>query len=101
MATITKLLSLSDADTFDIELDDGRIAHCTQVTSQPYSNCTFSAGAVEGIDPDTLYFMAKRDDQEEPYILFLRPDEMQAIAWLCNGALWSMAIFGQESEEAA
>lgn len=80
---------------FDIEFE-GRIAHCTQIISQPYENCIFSTGAVKGIEPDTLYFMVKRDDQDDPYMLFLRPDEMQAIAWLCNGALWSMQMFEQE-----
>lgn len=73
---------------FDITLDDGRVAHCWQAISQPYQNCVFSTGLVDGLSPDTLYFMVKRDEAE-PYILFLRPDEMQAMCWLCNSALWT------------
>lgn len=74
--------------SFDYDLGDGRIAHCWQAISQPYMDCEFSSGLVEGIEPDTIYLMLKRDD-DDPYVLFLRPDEAQAIAWILNGALWS------------
>jgi hypothetical protein len=87
----------NDEYKFDIILDDGRVARCWQAVSQPYQNCIFSAGLVEGIPPDTLYFMVKRDDQAEPYMLFLRPDEMQAITWVCNGALWSQQMINLDN----
>ncbi len=89
-----------ESATFNVTLDDGRVAHCWQAVSQPYSDCTFSAGLVEGMEPDTLYFMVKRDDEDEPYMLFLRPDEMQAVAWVCNGALWSAQMIETENQDA-
>lgn len=85
--------------SFNIELDDGRIAHCWQAVSQPYQDCVFSAGLVQGIEPDTLYFMVKRDGQNEPYMLFLRPDEMQAIVWVCSGAMWSLQMLAMEEAD--
>lgn len=86
--------------TFDIELNDGRVAHCWQACNQEYGNnhCIFSAGLVEGIEPDTLYFRLEKDG-EEGVTLFLRPDEMMAMAWVCNGALWSSAVL-EEDENA-
>jgi len=77
---------------FDVELADGRTAHCWQAQSQPYQNCMFSAGLVEGIEPDTTYLQLARDGEDEPLTLFLRPDEMLAIIWVCNGTLWSQAM---------
>lgn len=58
------------------------------MANQPYTNASFSAGLVEGAGPDTVYFRQDKDD-EEPLIILLRPDEMQAIVWVCSGALWS------------
>ena len=91
---------MSDA-RFDYTLDDGRIAKCWQAVSQPYADCEFSAGLVEGIEPDTLYLRLFRDDND--WMIFLRPDEMQAIAWICNGALWSASMIddvkGENTEE--
>jgi len=84
---------------FDVELDDGRIAHCWQAQSQPYQGCTFSAGLVEGIEPDTVYLQLARDGEDEPLTLFLRPDEMLAITWICNGTLWSQAIMENSESE--
>jgi len=64
----------------------------TEIVRQKYggNNCVFSAGFVEGYDnsEDTMYIKLERDG-EEPTILFLRPDEMAAIAWLAGGVLWS------------
>jgi len=87
-------------ELFDVTLDDGRVARCWRAISQPYANCTFSAGLVEGIEPDTLYLTVKcdGDDEDEPWMLFLRPDEMQAIAWICNGALWSAQMLEGDKE---
>ncbi len=76
---------------FDFHLDGDRVAHCWQVQAQPYQDCTFSAGLVEGLEPDTIYFRFERSG-EEPYMFFLRPDEALAIAWLLNGALWSQSV---------
>ena len=86
---------MNETDTgFDHTLDDGRVAKCWQATSQPYADCEFSAGLVEGIEPDTLYLRLLRDGDD--WMIFLRPNEMQAIAWICNGALWSALLIGDE-----
>jgi hypothetical protein len=76
---------------FDIALDDGRIARCWEAQRQPYSDSVLSSGLVENIDPDVFYLRLERNG-EEPLTLFLRQDEMQAIAWLCNGALWAKEV---------
>ena len=79
---------------FPIELDDGRVAMCWEAQRQPYADCVFSAGLVDDIEPDILYLRLQRNG-EEPVTLFFRPDEMQAICWLCNGALWALSMMGR------
>ena len=80
---------MSDArNEFDVELDDGRIARCWQAQAQPYADAEFSAGLVEGIEPDTLYLRLEKVE-DEPLTLFLRPDELKALIWVAAGALWS------------
>lgn len=59
-----------------------------ELLSQPYQNCVFSGGFVEGHPVDTLYLRLAREG-EEPTTLLLRPDEMAALAWCASGALWS------------
>jgi len=83
---------------FDVELADGRVAHCWQAIEQPYSNCTFSAGLVTGIEPDVIYLkLHKQDDKPtEPTYFFLRPDEALAVQWVLAGALWSHSILENE-----
>jgi len=76
---------------FDVELSDGRIAHCWRAQSQSYADCEFSSGLVTGIEPDTFYLRFERQ-VEEPLMLFLRPDELMAVLWIGNGALWSSAM---------
>ena len=76
---------------FDVELHDGRIAHCWQATSQPYQGSEFSSGLVSGIDPDILYLKFQRDGQEPTYFFF-RPDELMAVIWCGSGALWANEI---------
>jgi len=84
-------------EAFDIELDDGRVAHCREAIAQPYQNCRFSAGVVSGIEPDTVYLKLKRDGREPSYFFF-RPDELMAVIWCASGALWSheMNRIGEE-----
>jgi hypothetical protein len=60
-----------------------------ELCAQPYANCKFSAGKVEGHPVDTLYLKFERD-MEEPTIILLRQDEALAVAWVLNGACWSM-----------
>ncbi len=65
----------------------------TEVQRQEYSgnNCIFSVGFVEGDnkpDVDTMYLKLEKDGVE-PTVLLFRPDEMQIVAWLCAGVIWS------------
>ncbi len=68
---------------------------------QAYSNCVFSAGAVEGHPTDTLYLKLERDGHVDTFLL-LTPDEVAALAWCLTGALWSELIEeGAEDEPVA
>lgn len=62
----------------------------TEVCKQEYAgnNCKISSGFVEGMGVDTVYLKLEKDGVE-PTILLMRPDELQAIAWVCAGTLWS------------
>ena len=79
---------MSEDYTFDLELDDGHVAHCWEAASQPYQGCIISAGLVEEAGVDTLYLRFARDG-EEPSTFLLRPDEMLAVLYVGAGALWS------------
>lgn len=63
----------------------------TEIIDQPYTNCIFGAGVVEGHPIDTVYLRWERDDGTGG-MLMLRPDEMAAIARLCGGVLWSVLV---------
>lgn len=90
---------MSEDHRFEVELDDGRIVHCQEMAAQPYSNCRISAGLVEGIGSDSLYFRFKREC-EEPTTFFLRPDEMTALLHVCSGALWVYQMHTMDGIEA-
>ncbi len=65
----------------------------SEVIRQEYggNNCVISAGFVEGENKpqvDTTYLRLEKDGVE-PTVLLLRPDEMQSIAWVSSGAVWS------------
>ena len=62
----------------------------TELIRQEYgeNHCVFSAGTVEGHPVDTLYLRWGKDD-DDGGMLLLRPDELQAIAWVATGAVWS------------
>lgn len=64
-----------------------------EVVRQEYAgnNCVIRAGFVEGGNKpqvDTTFLRLEKDG-EEPTTLLLRPDEMQIIAWLAAGVIWS------------
>jgi hypothetical protein len=71
-----------------------------EIIKQEYggNNCKFSGGFVEGDDIDTVYLRWEKDG-EQPYTLLLRPDELQAIAWIANGVLWSDAYHKLEIKD--
>ena len=89
-------MASEEVTQFVIELDDGREAECWIAQSQPYSNCVFSAGLVEGIPPDD-YFLRLKRDEEEPTTLFLRKDEAMAILFCLSGALWSKEMIEMDN----
>lgn len=65
----------------------------TEVIRQEYAgnNCVVRAGFVEGENKpkvDTLFIRLEKDGVEATTLL-LRPDEMQMIAWVAAGAVWS------------
>lgn len=64
--------------------------HFTELIKQEYgdNNCKFSGGAVEGHPIDTMY-LAWTKDGDEGGMLLLTPDELAAISWVANGAVWS------------
>lgn len=80
---------------FDYDLNDGRIAHCIQVSSQGYLDCEFSAGLVEGIPPEAIYVRLQRHGAEPSY-WFMRRDEIEAMIHVMSGALWSLALADDE-----
>ncbi|NOT61788.1 MAG: hypothetical protein HOP19_16360 [Acidobacteria bacterium] len=72
-------------------IEDGLIY--SEVIRQEYggNNCVISAGTVEGENKpkvDCVYLRLEKDSVE-PTVLLLRPDEMQSIAWVASGAIWS------------
>ena len=67
----------------------------TEVASQPYENCEFSAGHIEGHPVDTIYIKWQRDGGG---LLGLRPDEAAALGYLLNAALWSALIENVDKE---
>ena len=94
---------VSDANdvTFDIEMADGRIAHCWRACHQEYRDCMWSAGLVEGYEPDTFYLRVERTDgrEEQPLTLFLRPDELMAVIYVASGALWSAEMMRMDESD--
>jgi hypothetical protein len=75
---------------FDTKNEQGKTVHCWRAAQQKYdgNNCSFSAGIVTGNDPDTIYLRLQKDGVE-PTMIFLRPDEANAIMFALSGALWS------------
>lgn len=58
------------------------------------NNCVISAGFVDGDNkpPEDTCYLRLEKDGVEPTVLLLRPDELQAIAWVATGAVWSHLI---------
>lgn len=72
----------------------------TELIDQPYDNCVFAGGAIEGHEVDTVYLRWERDDGTGG-MLMLRPDEMAAIARICGGVLWSVLTRDLEEKDEA
>ncbi len=55
------------------------------------NKCVISAGFVKGRNKpkvDTCYLRLEKD-KVVPTVLLLRPDELQSIAWVASGAVWT------------
>lgn len=55
------------------------------------NSCIIRGGFVEGENKpsvDTIFLRLEKEGVE-PTTLLLRPDEMQAIAWIASGTVWS------------
>jgi len=86
--------------TFDIDLEDGRIAHCWQAEHVEYRNSRWSAGLVKGIEPDIFYLRIEQTDrEEEPLTILLRSDELMAMIYVASSALWSAELMGMEERD--
>ncbi len=73
-----------------------------EVIRQEYAgnHCIIRAGFVEGENKpevDTTFLRLEKDGVE-PTTLLLRPDEMQIIAWLAAGVIWSHLINEEKSD---
>lgn len=88
---------------FTWDLGDGRAADCLPGETIEYGNCTFDAGLSCGLGVDTFYVRIRREG-EEPLMLFMRPDEIAALAHCLSGAMWTAEMFERfptaEREEA-
>lgn len=74
----------------------------TEIIRQEYggNNCVIRAGFVEGDNKpevDTIFLRLEKDGME-PTNIFLRPDEMQAIAWVASGVIWSHLMNEKEPD---
>jgi hypothetical protein len=71
-----------------------------RVVMQEYTvnNCKIMAGFVSGHPIDTVFLRLEKDG-ESPTTLLLRPDELQAIAWVAAGAVWSHLMDGLKEGE--
>lgn len=72
-----------------------------EMNRQEYAgnNCVFSAGFVEGHAIDTMYLKWQKEG-DSGGMLLLTPDELQALAWVAGGALWSELYRQREIKEA-
>ena len=94
---------MADDVTFNVELEDGRTAHCWRADHVEYQNSIWSAGLVKGIEPDTFYLRVEWPDakEEEPLTILLRPDELMAIIYVASGALWSAEMMRMDESDDA
>jgi hypothetical protein len=77
----------------------------TELIRQDYcgNNCVISAGFVKGKNKpkvDTCYLRLEKNNVET-VVLLLRPDELQSIAWVASGAIWSHLMETKHTKEMA
>jgi hypothetical protein len=73
-----------------------------EIVRQEYggNNCIIRGGFVEGENkpPVDTIFLRLEKDGIKPITLLLRPDEMQAIAWVASGTIWSYLMDNKEPD---
>lgn len=69
-----------------------------EICKQEYTgnNCKISSGFAKGAGVDTVYLKLEKDGSD-PTTLLLRPDELQAIVFVCSGTLWSNELIRLQS----
>ena len=83
---------------FDVELADGRVAHCWHNDGVGFANhAEISAGLCEGLEPDNYYFCFERDG--DPAYYFLRRDEVMAVIWMLSFMMFTAEIIAVQKEE--
>ena len=75
----------------------------TEIIRQEYggNNCIIRGGFVDGKNKpsvDTIFLRLEKDGVD-PTTLLLRPDEMQAIAWVASGTIWSHIMDKKEPDK--
>lgn len=79
---------------FNITID-GICHDCHPVCRQEYKDCYFEAGFIDENPTDPAYLLLHRDGDET--LIYLRMDEIAAIAWVINGLLWTDEMNGGAS----
>jgi hypothetical protein len=79
--------TMTDYPTFIIKFG-GHKCSLTPCIRQPYRDCCFEAGLVEGHPIENVYFRLSRENEESTTIL-MRSDEMGALSWCMTGTIWS------------
>jgi hypothetical protein len=77
-------------------------ATCTELIRQEYTgnNCVLSGGAVKNAKvPEDVFYIRMEKDGEEPLTVFMRPDEIAAMAWICSGLMYSYAMQGGKNND--
>ncbi len=83
---------------FEHTLEDGRVARLAMLSGHFYSNSDITAGYAEGIEPDIIYLSLVRGD--DVTLLFLRPDEAQAVVHVLSGAMTAYLVDCIEADDA-
>ncbi len=75
----------------------------TEIIRQEYggNDCIIYGGFVQGRNkpPVDTMFLRLEKNGVEPTTLLLRPDEMQTIAWIASGVVWSYLMKNKEPDE--
>jgi len=68
---------------------------CHPICRQPYRDCYFEAGFIDNHPKDPMYLLLSRDGVET--FIYLRSDEVAAIAWVLIGLIWADEMNGGAS----